>query len=883
MTEYNLGTAKGVIEIEYKGDGAKQAAQGLKGVETGSGSTSAALKDVGNKAGIAGLVIAAGFGVAVKSAADFESQMSGIKAVSGASAAEMEQLRNKALQLGKDTQFSASESAQAIQELVKAGIPIADVMNGAADSVVALAAAGGVDMPTAATIASNAMNQFNIKAKDMNGVVDAIAGAANASAIDVTDLGMSMQQVGAVANLAGLDFKDTAIAIAEMGNAGIKGSDAGTSLKSMLMNLQPQTKKQIDLMKSLGLITKDGSNQFYDQQGKLKDLKGIQDTLSKSLEGMTQAQKQATLETIFGSDGIRAAAILTKEGADGYEKMATAMGKVSAADVAAARMDNFKGSLEQLKGSMETLGITVGTVILPALRTLVDILTGVANWFLNLDPGVRNIIIGFIAFAGAALLVISAVIKIVQFIQAFQATLAVLRIAMASTWIAALGPIALVIAAIVLIGGALYLLWTKSETFRNIVMAVWNAIKTAVGAVASWFTDTLVPALKGAWDAIVSALQAMAGFFKAIWDGIYAAVEFVFNLIKTIITTYINLWITIITTALNILKAIWEGFWNVFGAFFKAAWDLIVAVLNLAWTIIKGVFILYLNILKTLWTTVWNAIVAVFQFVWNLIVTIVTTYINIVRTVVTTVLNVIKAVFTTIWNAILAVINFVWNAIGAKVMAAVAIVKSVITTAWNFIKSATTTTWNALVGIISGAWTKAAAFIGTIKDKVLGFFAKAGSWLLEAGAKIIRGLADGILGAIHYVTDAVGKVTGIIADFLPGSPVKTGPLTVLNNGYTGKKIGEMVAGGIKLSEPEITKAINTMVSVPILTSGLARTAAASAVAVGAGTVGSSVARGVAPAQSAAQGGTVEVTINNPVPERASESLYRQAQKLAIPA
>ena len=756
-------------------------------------------------------------------------------------------------------------------------------MNGAADSVVALAAAGGVDMPTAATIASNAMNQFGLKAQDMKGVVDSIAGAANASAIDVNDLGMAMSQVGAVANLAGLDFKDTAIAIAEMGNAGIKGSDAGTSLKSMLMNLQPQTDKQKGLMKDLGLITKDGSNAFYDATGKLKDLKGIQDTLSKSLEGMTQAQKQATLETIFGSDGIRAAAILTKEGAAGYDQMAASMGKVSAADVAAKRMDNFKGSMEQFMGSVETLGITVGTVLLPALRTLVDMLTGVANWFLNLDGTTRNIIIAFLGFVTVALLVIAAVIKIVQFIQAFQATLAALRIAMASTWIAALGPIALVIAAIALIVGIIILLWNKSETFRNIVLGIWEAIKKAVSAVADWFTGTLLPALSSVWDGITAGLYAVGQFFVSVWNGIVSFLTTVFNVIKTIITTYINIWVTIITTVLNVLKAIWEAFWNTFGAFFKAVWDLIVAILKLAWTIIVGVVTTYLNILKAFWTTVWNAIVAVFQFVWNLIVSIVTTYINIIRTIITTVLNIIKAIFTTIWNAILAVINFVWNAIGAKVMAAVAIVKSVITTAWNFIKSATTTTWNALVGIISGAWTKAAAFIGTIKDKVLGFFAKAGSWLLDAGAKIIRGLADGILGAIHYVTDAVGKVTGIIADFLPGSPVKTGPLTVLNNVYTGKKIGEMVAGGIKLSEPEITKAINTMVSVPILTSGLARTAAASAVAVGAGTVGSSVARGVAPAQSAAQGGTVEVTINNPVPERASESLYRQAQKLAIPA
>lgn len=880
MANYDLGTAKGVIEIEYKGDGAKKARDDLKATESGSTSTGAALKDVGNKAGIAGLLMAGGFGLAVKSASDFEKQMSGIGAVSGASEAELEQLRNKALQLGKDTQFSASESAQAIEELVKAGIPIADVMNGAADSVVALAAAGGVDMPTAATIASNAMNQFGLKAQDMKGVVDSIAGAANASAIDVTDLGMAMSQVGAVANLAGLDFKDTAIAIAEMGNAGIKGSDAGTSLKSMLMNLQPQTDKQKGLMKDLGLITKDGSNAFYDATGKLKSLKDIQDIMSKSLSGMSQAQRQAALEVIFGSDGIRAAAILTKEGAAGYDQMAASMGKVSAADVAAKRMDNFKGSMEQFMGSVETLGITVGTVLLPALRTLVDMLTGVANWFLNLDGTTRNIIIAFLGFVTVALLVIAAVIKIVQFIQAFQATLAVLRIAMASTWIAALGPIALVIAAIALIVGIIILLWNKSETFRNIVLGIWEAIKKAVSAVASWFTDTFLPAMVSVWNGIVAGLQALAGFFKAIWDAIVAVVTFVFNLIKTIITTYINIWLTIITTVLNVLKAIWEAFWNTFGAFFKAIWDLIVAILKLAWTIIVGVVTTYLNILKAFWTTVWNAIAAVFQFVWNLIKTIVTTYINIVRTVITTVLNVIKAIFTAVWNAILAVINAVWNAIGGKVTAAVNLIKGVIQTAWNIIKTATSTTWNALLSIISTAWSKAYAFVTTIKDKVIGFFAGAASWLLNAGSKIIKGLADGILNGLHYVTDAIGSVTSWIADHLPGSPVKVGPLRVLNNGYTGRKIGEMVADGVLQSQPELARAINTIVNVPALTKGVARAASPAGLSIAADRVGSIATRGAATA-AGAQGGTVNVTVNNPVPERASESLYRQGQKLAM--
>jgi TP901 family phage tail tape measure protein len=336
-------------------------------------------------------------------AANFEQRLSAIKAVSGATEGQMGKLSDKALQLGKDTQFSAGESAQAMEELIKAGLSVGDVLNGAADATVNLAAAGEVSMPEAATIASNAMNQFGLSAKDMVGVADQIAGAANASAIDVSDFGQSLAQVGAVANLAGVDFKDTATAIAIMGNAGIKGSDAGTSLKSMLSRLQPTTKKQASLMKELGIVTKDGSNQFYDQAGNLKDLGKVSGVLQNSLKGMTKQQKQAALQTLFGSDAIRAAAVLSDKGAKGFDKMSAAMGKVKAADVAATKMDNFKGSIEQMKGSLETLGITMGSVLLPGLRKVVDALTEVINWVTNLRSGQQKAIVAGLALAAASL------------------------------------------------------------------------------------------------------------------------------------------------------------------------------------------------------------------------------------------------------------------------------------------------------------------------------------------------------------------------------------------------------------------------------------------------------------------------------------------------
>ena len=327
----------------------------------------------------ASAALTAGLGASVKQAADFEKTISGVAAVSGASAAQIKDLSALALKLGADTSFSATEAAQGIEELVKAGVSMGDVMGGAAKASLDLAAAGGVSVAESATIASNAMNAFGIKGSEMGRVADLIAGAANASAIDVHEFGFALQASGAVAATVGMSFDDLSVAIAEMGQAGIKGSDAGTSLKTFLMGLQPQTKEQTKLFRELGLMTKDGANRFFDASGKLKSLAEVQGILQNSMKGMTDQQRLATMETLFGSDAVRAAAVLTKSGAAGFAEMAAAMGKVSAADVAEKRLDNLSGSVEKFKGSLSTAAITIGTGFLPSLKRIVDGATATLN------------------------------------------------------------------------------------------------------------------------------------------------------------------------------------------------------------------------------------------------------------------------------------------------------------------------------------------------------------------------------------------------------------------------------------------------------------------------------------------------------------------------
>lgn len=610
MATYDLGTARGIIEMQYNGKGIKDAEKDVDSLQKKGGLSDAALKKTGRAAGVAGLAIAGGFALAVGAAANFEQKMSGVEAVSGASAGQMDQLRDKALQLGKDTQFSASEAASGIEELVKAGISIPDVLNGAADAVTALAAAGGIDLATAATISSNAMNAFGIKAKDMGGVVDNIAGAANASAIDVGQFGESLQQVGAVAHLAGVNFKDTATAIAIMGNAGIKGSDAGTSLKTMFQRLQPTTVKQINTMESLGILSlnakksmealrdngvkplsdkqsvlngqleklganlsgsevgsakaakatqdlelKTGalSNAFYTQDGRTKSLAQVSQVLQDSLKGMNERQKQMTLNTLFGSDAIRGAAILSESGSKGFDKMAKSMDKVSAADVAKKRMDNLKGSIEQMKGSLETAGIVVGTLLLPALRDMVDGLTGALNTFLDLPGPIQGTIAAFIGIIGVMLLVLSAIVKFIQIQKAIQVALAGTKLAFISTWAAALGPIALIVLAIAAVIIILVVLYHKSELARKIMDAAFHGIQAAAEFAWNW--------IKGHWPLLLAVLGGPVGLAAVAiiknFDKVVSIIKFVGSMAKWLWNNAFQPALKLIVQATAVVINIW--------------------------------------------------------------------------------------------------------------------------------------------------------------------------------------------------------------------------------------------------------------------------------------------------------------------------------------
>ena len=271
-------------------------------------------EQVGQSVTVAGLAIAAGVGLAVNRFADFDASMSAAAATK-ATSRDLLSLRDAAMRAGADTQYSASEAAGAITELAKAGVSTADILAGGLTGALSLAAAGQLEVGKAAELAATAMTQFKLTGDKLPHVADLLAAGAGKAQGSVEDLGAALNQSGLVATQTGLTIEETTGALAQFANAGLTGSDAGTAFKAMLQRLNPQSKEAADLMTQLGISAYDASGQFI---GYANYAGQLQQALAK----LTPEQRNAALATMFGSDAVRVAAIMYRDGATGASEWA---------------------------------------------------------------------------------------------------------------------------------------------------------------------------------------------------------------------------------------------------------------------------------------------------------------------------------------------------------------------------------------------------------------------------------------------------------------------------------------------------------------------------------------------------------------------------------
>ena len=354
------------------------------------------LDHFGSTAGKVGLVAAAGLGAAVVASANFDQGMSKVQAATGETAANMDRLRDAAIDAGASTAFSATEAAAAIENLSKAGVSTSDILSGGLSGALDLAAAGELQVADAAEIAASALTQFNLAGADVPHVADLLAAGAGKAQGEVTDLAGALDQSGLVAAQMGLSLEETVGGLSAFASAGLLGSDAGTSFKTMLLNLVPQTEKAQGLFDDLGFSA-------FDAQGNFVGLEETAGRLRAALAGMTDEQRAATLKQMFGQDAIRAASILYEQGAEGIQDWIRKVDDSGyAADTAATKLDNLKGDVEAFTGALETALIGTGQGAQGPLRTLVQTGTAVVNIF-NAMPGpLKTALSYFTAFTAVA-------------------------------------------------------------------------------------------------------------------------------------------------------------------------------------------------------------------------------------------------------------------------------------------------------------------------------------------------------------------------------------------------------------------------------------------------------------------------------------------------
>lgn len=343
-------------------------------------------------AGVAAMAFAA---AALNTWSTFESAMSGAEAATRETGYNLDALRAAAIKMGAETKFSAIDAAHSIQELGRAGISASDILGGGLRGSLDLAAAGNLDVAEATQVAAIAMTQFNLRGKDVPHVADLLAAGAGKAQGDVHDLSMALRQGGMVASQFGLSIDETVGGLASFANAGLLGSDAGTSLKIMLLRLANPSKEARLLMSELGITT-------HDTSGKFIGLAGLAGELQSSLSHLSEAERQHALAQIFGTDAIRAATILYRDGESGVRRWASAVSDSGyAARQAAILQDNLAGDLEKLGGAWDSFAIAMHqsaegpirgvTQALTALVTVAAEMPGVASAFLAITTGLGGL------------------------------------------------------------------------------------------------------------------------------------------------------------------------------------------------------------------------------------------------------------------------------------------------------------------------------------------------------------------------------------------------------------------------------------------------------------------------------------------------------------
>ena len=698
---------------------------------------------------------------AVKTAADFDAGMSQVAAISGATGDDLEALRDKAREMGSKTKFSASEAASAMEYMAMAGWKTGDMLGGI-EGIMNLAAASGEDLATTSDIVTDALTAFGLSAEDSGHFADILAAASSNANTNVSMMGETFKYCAPIAGALGFSAEDTAEAIGLMANAGIKSTQAGTALRTIMNNLTGEVKIS---GKAIGDVTIATTN----ADGSMRDLSDILADCRTAFSGLSESEKAQAAETLVGKNAMSGFLALMNAAPEDIDKLSNAIDNCdgTAESMAATMQDNLAGQLTILKSQLEELAISFGEILMPAIRSIVSHIQGFIDKLNGMDESQKKAIITIglvVAAIGPLLVIIGTVISKVGvamqgFVKLAGAFNKIKAAASAGIGIfgklgAAIGgvsaPVLAVVAVIAVLVAAFVHLWNTNEGFREAILGTWEKIKTTV--------SNFVEGLRERLAALGISFSDIAETIKAIWNGLCAVLapifEGAFNAIANVLQTVLGVIIGILDVFIGLFTGNWEQVWTGVKEIFSSIWEGIKGAFQNAIDTIRGIADAVLGWFGTSWNDVWSSVKAFFEGIWNGIASFFSGIWNGIQNTVTTVLNAIKSVITTVWNAIKTTITTVLNGI-----------KTTVTSVWNAIKSTVASVLDGIKSTVSSVWNGIKSTISSVVEGIKSTVSSAFNAVKSTATSIWNSIKTAIETPINAARDAVKGAIDKIKSF----------------------------------------------------------------------------------------------------------------------
>lgn len=628
---FDVGTAIGYLDLDTSGfkKGFKSALGDLETFGTTAEGASGKLTSLGSAFTSVGTSLTqyvtlplVGIGTAAMAVGNqFESAMSRVGAVAGATGDQLEDLTDQAMDLGATTAFSASEAAAGMENLASAGFTVEEIMS-AMPGLLDLAASSGADLATASEIAASAIRGFGLEADSAGHVADVFAEAAARTNAQTEDMGEAMKYIAPVANAMGQSLEETAAAIGIMSDAGIKGSQAGTSLRGALSRLAKPTDVMTVTMEKLGLS-------FYDAQGNMLPLNGIIAELEEGMAGLTQEQRNNALITLFGQESLSGMLALMERGSDDLialtESFENADG--AAAAMAETMLDNTQGALEEMMGAIETLMINIQQVLAPVITKVANGISSLINKFNELDDGTQGVIVtfmGVVAAIGPVMIIIGKLLTTLgalpNTLKAAKAGFDVIKVAIGGIS----APVVAVVAIIATLIAAFKTLWDTNEEFRNSMTAIWESIQETL----STFIDGILERINSLGFEFESLTELLSAIWTEFCELLAPVFEGAFQFIADTLTWVTETLLATLDFFVALFTGNWEGAWEIAKNIFSLAWDFIVNTFNVLVETLRGVADTFLGWFGSSWDAAWEAIKQFFVETWDAVVEFFTTTID---------------------------------------------------------------------------------------------------------------------------------------------------------------------------------------------------------------------------------------------------------------